>query len=366
MKKNKTITKKKTGTTNKEVLSVIDAIKKEFKDDNIVTTANNLAEYDTKGIQRIPTGSVQLDTDLGGGIPVGRVIQLSGEYSSTKTTQALHIIRNAQEMGLLCALMDFENTTDSKYLRQLEIDTDSLIYCNPSSLEEVTQLMQSLQEKGVKLIVWDSIAVSEPTKVLESETGESVQMGVKQKLIGEYLAKFQSINNSFTRNGQMPCTLIAINQVREKIGSYGDPTYEPGGRALGFFQSILIRLRKGDWITEGKGDNKEVVGQVTKYKIVKNKTYKRMCTGEFDFYYADGNNANVKGGFNDNFKSIIILALSYDLIQRGGAWFYINKGESNEQKFQGLEKLIEYFKENPSLIDYYKNKVIEIESKVKA
>lgn len=207
---------------NTEINKILASIRKEFKDESIVTTASDMKDFTDDGIKRIPTGSVKLDVSLGGGIPIGRVIHVSGEYSSTKTTQSIHVLKQAQDMGLSCALMDFENTTDIKYLQQLGVSTDNLIYCNPSSLEEVLQLMQSLQEKGVKLIVWDSVAVSEPTKVLESETGESVQMGVKQKLIGEFLGKFQSINNRFSRNGETPCTLIMINQVREKIGAYGD------------------------------------------------------------------------------------------------------------------------------------------------
>ena len=350
---------------NAEINKILASIRKEFKDDSIVTTASDMKDFTEDGIKRIPTGSVKLDVSLGGGIPIGRIIHISGEYSSTKTTQSLLTLGNAQQMNLPCALMDFENTTDVAYLEQLGIDVDNLIYCNPSSLEEVLQLMQSLQEKGIKFIVWDSVAVSEPTKVLESETGESVQMGVKQKLIGEFLGKFQSINNRFSRNGETPCTLIMINQVREKIGAYGDPTYEPGGRAIGFYTSVHIRLRKGDWISEGKGSDKEIVGQVTKYNVMKNKTYRRMQTGEFDFYYDDNNNAGIEGGHNDNFKSAIMLAIEYDLIKQGGAWFYIDKGTENEKKFQGLDKLVEHIRKHPEIIDRYKEEIIEIESKVK-
>ena len=350
----------------KEVDMILASIRKEFNDKSIVTTASDMKDFTDEGIKRIPTGSVKLDVSLGGGIPIGRVIHISGEFSSTKSTQSIHILKQAQDMDLMCALMDFENTTDIAYLHQLGVDTDKLIYCNPSSLEEVTQLMQSLQEKGVKLIVWDSVAVSEPTKVLESDMDENVQMGIKQKMIGEFLGKFQSINNRFSRNGEIPCTLILINQVREKIGvMHGDPTYEPGGRAIGFYTSVHIRLRKGDWISEGKGDSKEIVGQVVKYRVQKNKTYKRMQSGEFDFYYDDSNSAGIKGGHNDNFKSAIMLAIEYDLIKQGGAWFYIDKGTPDEKKFQGLEKLVNYIRNNPSIIDRYKKEILEIEEKVK-
>lgn len=347
-------------SNDKIINKIMNDIKKKFGSDSI-SLAKDMTDFDEGGIKRIPTGSSDLDIKLGGGIPIGRITQLSGHFSSTKTTQALHIIREAQQQGLLCALLDVENTTTNDYLEQLGIDTDELIYVRPESLEECTQIMVELQKGGVKLIVWDSIAVSEPVKVLSSDMDETVQMGVKQKMIGEYLGKFQSLNNGISRRGEIPCTLIAINQLREKIGGYGDLEFEPGGRAIGYYISVNVRFRKGDWLQEGKGNDKEIVGQEVKYKITKNKTYKRMQSGEFDFYYSDSMLSGTRGGFNDNFKSTIMLALQHGLIHQGGAWFVLFKETEREYKCQGLNKVVEYLRENPQLVEEFKETLLELD-----
>lgn len=349
---------------NPTVLKAINALNKKFGD-NCSTTASKMHGFTKRGIKRIPTGSIDLDIKLGGGIPIGRVTHISGAFSSTKTTQTIHIIREAQKMGLVCALLDFEDTSTTDYLLKLGVDIENLIYINPVSLEECTDLLIELQQNGVNLLIWDSVAVSEAVKVLNSKMDETVQMGTKQKLIGEYLAKFQSLNNGFSRNGETPCTLILINQLREKIGAYGDPEYEPGGRAIGFYTSVHIRIRRGDFIYEGKGDNKRVVAQEVKYKILKNKTYKRMQSGEFDFYQDENNVAGVPEFYNDNFKSAIILALEYGLIEQGGAWYYFDRGTENEVKFQGLDKVINYLREKPEIVEGFKEKILEIENNKK-
>lgn len=347
---------------HKDIAKVLNSLRKEFKDDNIVTLAKDMQDFDDKGIKRLPTGITDLDVKLGGGLPIGRIIHISGGYSSTKTTTTLHTLREAQKQDLLCALMDVENTTTMEYLESLGIDTSSLIYSLPSSLEECTQAMLTMQENGVKFIVWDSIAVSEPRKLLDSDMDDSVQMGVKQKLIGEFLGKFQAYNNKFSRNNELPCTLVMINQIREKIGAYGDAEYEPGGRAVGFYTSVHLRIRKGDWITEGKGDNRHIVGQEVKYKVMKNKTYKRMQTGEYDFYF-DENSANVKEGYVDNFKSAIMLALDYNLIEQAGSFYYIDRGTEREVRQQGLANMIDFLRDNPNYVDRFKLEILEMEGK---
>lgn len=131
--------------------------------------------------------------------------------------------------------------------------------------------------------------------------------------------------------------------------------YTPGGRAIGYTASVDIRLRKGDWVAEGTGDNKEIVGQVVKYKIEKNKTYKRMQTGEFDFYFAE-NATQIPPSTNDNFKSIVIEAIAWGLIERGGAWYYLDK----DTKFQGTDKLIEYLREHTEVVDQLKDKILAL------
>lgn len=345
----------------KELQMLMNKINKKFGDNAIITGDSMINET----IERIPTGSVKLDIDLGGGIPVGRFTQISGALSSTKTTQCMHIVKNAQKMGLVCAWGDAEGTSDREYFEQVGVDTEKLLYTRPSGLEEITQMILDMQQSGqVHLFVWDSIEASSPIKEMDSTMDESVQMGVKQKLLAEFFRKYQAFNNKLVREGKKPFTLVGINQLREKIGAYGDAEYTPGGRAVGFTASVDLRLRKGDWVTNGTGTNKTFVGQVVKYKIEKNKTYKRMQTGEFDFYY-DENDADIPVGHNDNFKSIIQLGIERDLIQRGGAWFFLNKDTKDEVKFQGQDNLIVYLRQNPDLVDQMKEIILELDAKVK-
>lgn len=176
-----------------------------------------------KEIERIPTGSISLDIALGGGLPLGRFIEISGAYSSTKTTQCLHIIREAQKYGLVCALIDVEGTTDEAFATSIGVDFNSLIYCRPDSMEEATQLLLDLQRSGeVHFAVLDSIAAMAPNKEQESSMEDSVRMGIPQQLLGEYFRKYQANNNRLEREGHRPFTIIGINQIREKIGAYGD------------------------------------------------------------------------------------------------------------------------------------------------
>lgn len=339
---------------NKALEKLMNDINKKYGENSVRVASDILVER----AKRIPTGSIALDIALGGGIPLGRFTQISGAYSSTKTTQTLHIIAKAQEQGLTCAMFDVEGTTDKDYMKQIGIDVDNILFVKPSGLEECTQMILDMQESGVvQLAVMDSIASLFPLKELNSDMDETVQMGTKQKLLGEFLGKYQSINNKLERRGDIPFTLIAINQIREKIGSYGDPEYTPGGRAIGFYASVDIRLRRGDWLKQGKGDNAEIVGQVVKFKIEKNKTYKRMQTGEFDFFFSENDTA-IPVGHNDNFKSVIIEGIAWGLIERGGAWFYLDK--ENGVKFQGVDALISHLRENPQIVEDLKVKILEL------
>lgn len=344
---------------SKELQLLKAKLNKKFGDNALITGD----EMINQTIERIPTGSVALDIDLGGGIPIGRFTQISGALSSTKSTQCMHIVREAQKMGLVCAWGDVEGTSDREYFDQLGINTDELLYTRPNGLEEITQMILDMQLSGeVHLFVWDSIEASSPIKEMDSTMDETVQMGVKQKLLAEFFRKYQAFNNKLVREGKRPFTLIGINQLREKIGAYGDAEYTPGGRAIGYTASVDLRLRKGDWITNGTGTNKCFVGQIVKYKIEKNKTYKRMQTGEFDFYY-DENTLEIPVGYNDNFKSIVQLGVERELIQRGGAWFFLNKGTEQEMKFQGQDNLIAYLRANPELINDIKDVILDIDAK---
>ena len=354
---------------NKEVINLVNQLNKKYGK-NAVRIGT--PEGEAKEILRIPTSNVSLDIDLGGGIPVGRFTQISGAYSSTKTTQCMHILKNALDMGLNVCFQDAEGTSstedgepDLDFFAQFGITPDyfekgRIIFVRPDSLEECTEMLLDVQKSGViHLGIIDSIAMLEPNKVLEKSMEDTVQMGVKQKLLGEYFAKYQLSNNGLVRQGKQPFTLIAINQLREKIGGYGDPEYTPGGRALGYTLSVDIRLRQGDLIMNS---DKEVVGQVVKYKISKNKTHMRMKSGEFDIYL-DENDEGIPPFHTDNAKSSILEGISYGFIERGGAWYFLDR--ENGLKFQGVDNLVRYLKENPEWIDKIKGQVMDYINKSK-
>ena len=342
------------GKKSPELTKLLNDLNKKFGVNAVTLGFPKSQDGDVKTIERIPTGSISLDIALGGGLPLGRFIEVSGAYSSTKTTQCMHIIAQAQKRGLVCALVDVEGTTDETYATAIGVDFDSLIYSRPDGMEEALQLLLDLQRSGeVHLAVLDSIAAMSTNKEQETSMEETVRMGIPQQLLGEYFRKYQANNNRLEREGKRPFTIIGINQIREKIGAYGDPEYTPGGRAKGFACSVDIRLRRGDWISEGTGDNKEIVGQVVKFKIEKNKTFKRMQTGEFDFYFSGDNNAGIPEFFNDNYKEIIVCAVEWGVIDRTGSWFVYNG-----QKYQGMNNLVNALKEDSTLIEKLKQEVL--------
>lgn len=220
---------------NKDVLNLVNSLNKKFGANAVRVGVPKEDNGEEKVIVRIPTSNVSLDIDLGGGIPVGRFTQISGAYSSTKTTQTMHIIANAIQMGMNVCFMDAEGTSstedgepDLDYFEMFGIlpehfEQGHIIFIRPDSLEECTEMLLQVQKSGVvQLGVIDSIAMLEPNKVLDKSMEDTVQMGLKQKLLGEYFAKYQLSNNGLVRSGKQPFTLIAINQLREKIGSYGD------------------------------------------------------------------------------------------------------------------------------------------------
>lgn len=198
---------------------------------------------------RINTGSIDLDLKLGGGIPVGRLVQISGAKSTSKSSLCDHIAKNAQETiinwiwterkevkgrevveeheksaeGLIVAYLDVEGTKSDSWTRGvIGVDTDNWIYAQPSGMEETLEMAHQMQKDGVQVVFIDSIDSLEPTKEYDSQMGESVQMGLKPKMMGEYCRKFTATNNKLVREGKLPCTVIMINQLREKIGAYGD------------------------------------------------------------------------------------------------------------------------------------------------
>jgi len=316
-----------------ELRNTVAAIEKQFGEGSIMP----LGSDQVRRIEGIPTGSLSLDIALGGqGVPRGRVIEIYGPESSGKTTLALHVVAQAQRAGGIAAFIDAEHALDPSWAKKLGVDLETLLVSQPGHGEEAMQITEMLvKSNAVDVIVVDSVAALVPKKELDGEMGDS-HVGLQARLMSQALRKLTgAIAKSKT-------SVIFINQIREKIGvMFGSPETTPGGRALKFYSSCRIDVRRIGQLKEGE----EVIGQRVRAKVVKNKVAPPFRSAEFDMMHTDG--ISYEG-------DIIDMGLEQKIIARTGAWF--RYGEL--QLGQGKEKSRLFLKENPQLTEEIKQKLL--------
>ncbi len=276
----------------------------------------------------IPTGSIALDIALGiGGLPRGRVVEIYGPESSGKTTVALHVVANAQKAGGICAFIDAEHALDPDYAKKLGVDTDALLVSQPDNGEQALEIADMLVRSGaLALVVIDSVAALTPRAEIEGEMGDS-HVGLQARLMSQALRKMTgALSNANT-------TAIFINQLREKIGvMFGSPETTTGGRALKFYSSIRLDVRRIETLKDGN----DMVGNRTRVKVAKNKVAPPFKQAEFDILYGEGISRE---------GSLIDLGVEHGIIRKAGAWFTYGA----DQLGQGKENARTFLKANPEM-----------------
>jgi recombination protein RecA len=296
-----------------------------------------LGDQTRQPIEVIPTGSIALDVALGiGGLPRGRVIEIYGPESSGKTTVALHAIANAQAAGGICAFIDAEHALDPDYAEKLGVDTEALYISQPDNGEQALEIADTLVRSGaLSLIVIDSVAALTPKAEIEGEMGDS-HMGLHARLMSQALRKMTGALSSANT------TAIFINQLREKIGvMFGNPETTTGGRALKFYSSVRLDVRRIETLKDGA----EMVGNRTRVKVVKNKVAPPFKQAEFDILYGQGISRE---------GSLIDLGVETGIIRKAGAWFTYE----SDQLGQGKENARAYLKANPDVADQIEKQIL--------
>lgn len=289
-----------------------------------------LGDSPRKNIEAIPTGSLSLDNALGiGGLPRGRVIEIFGPEASGKTTLALHVVAEAQKRGGTCAFVDAEHAMDAKYARNIGVNIEELLISQPDYGEQALEIAETLVRSGaVDVIVVDSVAALVPKSEIEGDMGDQ-QMGLQARLMSQALRKLAAIVS------KSKTIVIFVNQLRMKIGVFmGSPETTPGGRALKFYTSVRLDVRRIESIKKGM----DVVGNRVRVKVVKNKVAPPFKTAEFDIVYGQGISREVE---------IIDLAVSQDIIEKSGAWF----SYKGEKIGQGKENCRIFLNDNTQVKD---------------
>jgi recombination protein RecA len=312
--------------------AALKSIEKEFGKGSVMRLGDNV---DHK-IEVISSGSIALDKALGvGGYPKGRIIEIYGPESSGKTTFALHALANAQKNGGYAAFIDAEHALDPVYAKNLGVDIENLILSQPDSGEQALEIAEALIKSGsVDLIVVDSVAALVPEAELNGDMGQS-NVGLHARLMSQAMRKLAGIINKTN------CVAIFINQIREKVGvMFGNPETTTGGRALKFFSSVRLDIRRGEAIKDGTN----VLGNRTTIKVVKNKVAPPFKTAEVDIIYGKG---------ISKVGEIVDIAVQEGIINKAGSWFSYN----DSKIAQGRENAKEYLVKNPQIAEEIENKI---------
>ena len=308
-------------------------IEKDFGKGSVMKLGDATAKLQ---VDVIPTGCLGLDFALGvGGLPRGRIVEVYGPESSGKTTLALHVIAETQKMGGTAAFIDAEHALDPIYAKKLGVDIDELYVSQPDNGEQALDITEALVRSGaIDLVVIDSVAALVPKQEIEGDMGES-HVGLQARLMSQALRKLAGV---IAKTGAL---VIFINQLREKVGvMYGNPEVTTGGKALKFYASVRIDVRKGEAIKNGS----DIIGYRTKLKVVKNKVAPPFKTTVVDMLFGEGLSRS---------SALLDIAVERDIIKKSGAWYYYN----DQRIGQGRENARLYVKEHPELIDVIEEQI---------
>ena len=316
--------------------SALTQIEKKFGKGSVMKLGESLVDLN---VEAIPTGSISLDIALGiGGIPRGRVIEVYGPESSGKTTVTLHMVAEVQKRGGIAAFIDAEHALDPVYAKNIGVDIDHLYISQPDSGEQALEICETMVRSGaIDLVVVDSVAALTPQAEIDGDMGDSV-MGMQARLMSQALRKLTAVISKSN------CTVVFINQLREKIGvMFGSPETTTGGRALKFYSSVRLEVRRVESIKSGG----EIVGNHVRVKVVKNKVAPPFKEAEFDIMFGEG---------ISRVGDVLDTAINYEIVDKAGAWITYNK----EKIGQGRENAKQFLKDNPKIFEEIETKVREV------